>query len=149
MDAVAKAMDGTAWLAVGVAFVAYFLLSFLWWSPIFGKKWAGFHGMDMDEQPPMLKPMLLQIVSTFLIAYVFWNVQAAFFVTHDADGLVLGEWGTGSAIFGAVMTWIGFFVPVKLGMIAWEQKPWGLFLIDVGGQLVGLIAMAVCFSLLS
>lgn len=144
-------MDGGAWLAIGVAFVAYFFLSFLWWGPIFGKKWAAFHGMDMDEAPNMAVPMILQIVGSFLMAYVFWNVQAAFFFTHSDDGLgvMLGEWGMGSAIFGAVMTWIGFIVPLKLGMVAWEQKPWGLFGIDVGGHLVGLIAMAVSFSLLA
>lgn len=142
-------MDGGAWIAVLVAFVAYFILSFLWWGPIFGKKWAAEMGMDIDEQPNMALAMGLQALSTFLIAYVFWNVQAAFFVTHDADGLLLGDWPIGGAIFGAVMTWLGFFVPVQLGRVAWEKASWTLFAINAFGHLVGLVAMAVCFSLLA
>lgn len=144
-------MDGGAWLSVGVAAVAYFFLSFLWWGPIFGKKWAALHGKSMDEAPSMGVPLILQAVSTFLIAYVFWNVQAAFFVTHlsDGSGLEVGAWGMGSAIFGAVMTWLGFFVPVKLGAVAWEHSNWKIFGIDAAGHLIGLIAMAVSFALLN
>lgn len=139
---------GMDYAAMGVAFVASFLLSFLWWGPIFGKKWGALMGYDMDEAPNMAMPMLLQALSTALIAYVFWHVQQAFVVTHDTDGVVMGDLTIGIAIFGAVMTWLGFFVPLQLGRVAWEKAGWGLFAINAGGHLVGLVAMAIVYALM-
>jgi hypothetical protein len=84
-------LGGSAWIAMSVAFVAYFLLSFLWWGPIFGKKWAGERGLSMEGIDGMAKPLVFQAIGTFLGAYVFCNMQATFFVTRAADtGLMVG-----------------------------------------------------------
>lgn len=141
---------GSDFLAMGVVFVAAFVTSFLWWGPLFGKKWAGLVGLrfDPDNRPPMGKPMLLQAIGTVFLTYVFWNVLHVFVVTHDADGLVRGDLSIVNALTGAFFTWLGFFVIVQLGQVAWENRPWALFFINAGGWLVQLAVMALLFALM-
>ncbi len=146
MDIVAP--DGNGWIEIAVAFVAYFMLSFLWWGPLFGKKWAKEMGMSMEggSFKEMAKPMLIQVVASFLVAYVFWNVTHAF--TVDLDTGLMTNPTIGTAMLGAFFTWLGFFVPVQLGRIAWEKATWTLFGINAGGQFVGLAGMALVFAIL-
>lgn len=140
--------DGGDYLAMAVAFVAYFLVSFLWWGPLFGKKWAGEMGMDMNERPSMVVPLILQAVGTLLLAYMFWHVMHAFTVGHTGSELTRMDIDWASGLMGAVFTWLGFFVPVQLGRVAWEKASWTLFGINAAGHLVGLVVMAVVFILL-
>lgn len=142
-----KGMD---YAAMGVAFLVYFILSFLWWGPLFGKKWGKEMGMEMDpdNRPPMTVPLILQAVGTLLLSYVLWHVMNAFVVTHDADGVVRGTLGVGTALVGAFFTWLGFYVPAQLGKISWEKGTWTLAAINGGGHLIGLMAMGVVFALM-
>jgi hypothetical protein len=141
--------EGSDYLAMGVAFLAYFILSFLWWGPLFGKKWAVLMGQDPDDQPSMAVPMVLQAIGTLLLVYEVWNVMEAFAVTHDDSGGVMrGELGLMDAMIGAIFTWLGFFVPHQLGRVAWERAPWALFAINVGGNLVSLLAISAVFALM-
>lgn len=141
--------EGSDYLAMGVAFLAYFILSFVWWGPLFGKKWAGLMGMDPNEKPKMGIPILLQAVGTVLLVYVLWNVMQAFAVTHDDSGGVMrGDVDVVMALTGAFFTWLGFFLPVQLGRIAWEKASWTLFGINAGGHLVVLMAASAVFALM-
>jgi hypothetical protein len=142
--------EGMDYAAMGVAFLVYFVLSFLWWGPLFGKKWAKEMGMEMDpdNRPPMTVPLILQAVGTLLLTYVLWHVAMAFAATHDANGLAMGELSIAHAFVGALMVWLGFYVPVQLGKISWEKGTWTLAAINAGGHLVGLIAMMLVFALM-
>lgn len=147
MDVVVPDADG--WIEIIVAFVAYFVLSFLWWGPLFGRLWARQTGMDMDAGggfKDMARPLAYQVVASFLVAFVFWQVTNAF--TVDLDTGMMANPGMGVALTGAFYTWLGFFVPVQLGRVAWEKASWTLFGINTGGQLVGLAAMGMVFALL-
>ncbi len=143
--------DGSGWLEIALATVAYFILSFLWWGPLFGKKWGAEMGMDMTEGQSfkdMAKPMALQLVGTFLLAYVFWAVTHAFTASHDgAGGLMLTNPDFVSVLMGAIFTTLGFVVPFQLGRIAWEKASWALFGINTGGTFVGLLAMGLVFMM--
>jgi len=140
--------EGSDYLAMGVAFLAYFILSFLWWGPLFGKKWGTLMGMPMDpkNRPSMAMPLALQALGTLLLAYVLWAVAMAFAATHEGEELVVGELSVQGAFIGAFFTWLGFYVPVQLGRVAWEKAPWALFWINAGGHLVGLVAMMLVFT---
>lgn len=143
--------EGSDYLAMGVAFLVYFFLSFLWWGPLFGKKWAALMGMPMDpdNRPSMAMPMVLQALGTVFLAYVLWHVMEAFAVTHSDDGgVMMGDLALIDALMGAFFTWLGFFVPVQLGRVAWEKASWALFGINAGGHLVALLAMAAVFALM-
>lgn len=144
-------MGATDWLAIAIGFVVAFFLSFLWWGPIMGKKWAEEMGMSMDEAPPMAKPLILQAVGTALFAYVLWHVMTAFSVEpmHGGEeGLVVMAMDWGAVFMGAFLIWLGFFVPAHLGRMAWEKASGTLAAINLGGHLLVLIAMGITFKLL-
>ncbi len=140
--------DGSGFLAIGVGFVAYFLVSFLWWGPLMGKKWALEMGMEMEGSGGMAKSMVLQVVASALTVYMLWMIMTAFSVTHLADGsgLVMGELAILDALTGAFFLWLGFFVPMQLGRVAWEKASWTLFGINTIGQLVALAIASVVFT---
>ena len=47
-----------------------------------------------------------------------------------------------NAGMAAVFTWLGFFLPVDLGTVAWEKKSWKLFGINTGYHFVSLLVVA-------
>lgn len=102
-------------LALLICVVASFAFGFVWYGPLFGKRWAELAGVKMDPKPP-LKPMLLALLNTvlqvFALAYIVNN-----YTTHcffDA----------------AFVVWLGFQVPLLLSTVAWEGKSWNLFLLN-------------------
>jgi hypothetical protein len=100
---------------------------------------------DHKADPATLKrSMVIMIASAVLTAYVLahtvaiwrpstWNAGA------DAADVV---YGFASAFF----TWLGFFVPVLLGGVAWENKSWKLFSINAGYHFVALLAAAMILA---
>ena len=143
--------EGSDYLAMGVAFLVYFFLSFIWWGPLFGKKWGQLMGIPMDpnNRPSMAMPMVLQAIGTIFLVYVLWAVMEAFVVTHDdVGGVMRGDLALMDALFGAFCVWLGFFVPMQLGRIAWEKASWALFGINAGGHLVSLLAISAVYALM-
>ncbi len=138
--------DGSGFIAMGVGFVAYFLVSFLWWGPLMGKKWAAEMGMSMEDGQGMGKAMVLQVLASALTVYMLWMIMTAFTVGHDADGLVLGELSIVDALTGTFFLWLGFFVPMQLGRVAWEKASWTLFGINAVGQLIALAVASIAFT---
>ena len=131
--------------AVIAAVVASFFLGWLWYGPLFGKKWAGLMGMATDAKPDakvMMRGMALMVLGTFLTAYV---------LLHASEIWRPSVWDKGAdapfyfyGFFSAFFTWIGFYVPMLLGAVAWEGRSWGLFRINaayhfVNLQLIGMI----------
>lgn len=123
------------YVAVAVAVVANFIFGFLWYTPIFGKVWAREMGMDPDAKPDggaMAKGMIMMVIGNFLMAYVFaHNIAVWGIVMSDASQMSL-------MLNSALFTWLGFFLPVDLGTVAWEQKSWKLFLINTTYHLLAL-----------
>jgi hypothetical protein len=118
----------------------------LWYGPLFGRAWAGAMGMDCDKKPDkkvMQRALALQAFGLFLTTYVLAHSIQAW--RASAWGIQGGDgpaWTYG--FFGAFFTWIGFYIPLQLGKISWEGKPWRLFFINSGHdfvtlQVIGLI----------
>jgi hypothetical protein len=133
------------WIAILVAVVANFIIGFVWYGPLFGKRWGKEHGYDMNVKPPaseMMKGMIFMIIGSFFMAWVF---------SHNIAAWDPRSWGQEaspaspavSAIMAGVFTWLGFFFPVDLGRVAWERKSWTLFFIDTLYHLISLIVMAL------
>ena len=124
-------------LAIGTAVVASFVFGFVWYGPLFGKTWAGLMGIKMedckDKKPP-LSAMLLTIggtaLTTFVMAYIIniykpdCNFRAAFLV------------------------WLGFYVPLLLGSVTWEQRPWKLFALNAVYYFLNLQLIAAILTYL-
>jgi hypothetical protein len=127
--------------AILVAVVANFFLGFIWYTPLFGNAWAKEMGFDTTVKPSggeMAKGMVFMVIGNFLMAYVFaHNIAAWGFVPGIEE---LGD--IGNIMNSAIFTWLGFYLPVDIGVVTWERKSWKLFWINTGYHLVMLLVAA-------
>lgn len=122
------------YLAVLVAAVAAYVLGFLWYGPLFGKKWMqlmNLTGKDKEKakQKEMVKAYVATFVTNLVTAYVL-----AWFVGY------VGMTPAGGAMTGAV-AWLGFLATSGTGMVLWENKPWALYALNMGHSLLSLVVM--------
>jgi hypothetical protein len=135
-------------MAIGIVAVALFFLCFIWYQPLFGKRWAkelGFGPQDEPKGAALFKALGLTFLGALLTAVVLHNTMAVWLpktwgVAGPAPSVM--EHATPAAIF----TWLGFVLPVLLRGPAWEKRSWALFGIDAGYQLVALAVAAVIFA---
>ena len=131
-------------IAILVATVAGFFLSFAWYTPLFGKAWAAEMGFDHAEKPPasaLIKSLLLTVLSVFLIAFVLnSNIAAWTPSTWGATTFSIGKFE--QAMQAGIFTWLGFFIPNLLQGVAWEKRSWKLFAIDAGYYLALMLLIA-------
>jgi hypothetical protein len=125
--------------AILLAGVANMVIGFLWYGPILGKTWAtemGWGKMTPEQVNEMKKKANLlypqAFIGALLTAYVFTHVLQAF-----------GSASISSALFGALMMWLGFIVPLKYGDKLWGGKSFKLFFIDTVYHLIALGVMAI------
>jgi hypothetical protein len=132
-------------VAIIIAVVANFVLGFIWYTPLFGKAWAKELGIDTTQKPPsgaLMKGMVFMIIGSFFTAWVF---------AHNIKAWDPETWGqgpsamspAGNAFAAGIFTWLGFFFPVDLGAVAWENRSWKLFFINTGYHLVSMLVMAM------
>ena len=136
-----------SYLAIFAAVVASFVFSWLWHGPLFGRKWAALMRMPADFRPErkaLLRSLALQLLGTFLMAYV---------LAHSGEVWRASVWGTGAdepfyvyGFFNAFFTWIGFFVPMLLASVAWEGRPWALFGLNAAYHFINLQIMAMILA---
>jgi hypothetical protein len=132
------------YLAVLVAAIASMALGFVWYGPLFGKKWAALMGftaesMEKAKQQGMAKNYALMTLGSLVMAYVLAHATEFAMdytdVTGVAGGLMSGFWN-----------WIGFIAPVVMGDQLWGGKSWKLFPITAGYYLVSLLVMGVILA---
>jgi hypothetical protein len=118
------------WLSVFVAALSGFVIGSLWYGPLFQKPWMQLTGMTKE------KGAQANMAVTFGGAYVLNVIGAA------GIAMVLGDhggWHNGlhtGALAGL------FFVAAALGVIyLFEQRPWRLWCINAGYQVVNFAAM--------
>ena len=131
-------------LALIIAVVANFILGYIWYTPLFGRAWATEQGFDPDEKRPgseLAKGMIFMVIGNFLLAWV---------LAHNIAAWNPETWGQGpsemsaaaNAGMAALFTWLGFFLPVDLGAVAWERKSWKLFGINASYHFASLLVVA-------
>jgi hypothetical protein len=120
----------TQWVSIFVAALSGFVIGGLWYGPLFQKPWMQLTGMTKE------KGAQASMAVTFGGAYVL-NVIGAIGIA-----IVLGDhggWGSGLHT-GAFAGF--FFVSTALGVIyLFEQRPFRLWLINAGYQVVNFAAM--------
>lgn len=131
--------------AVVVAAVVAMVLGFLWYGPLFGKPWMQLMGftkesIDKMKGQGMAKNYLIMVIGALVMAYVLAHAlefaSAYTNTTGVPAGLMAGFWN-----------WLGFVAPVMIGAQLWEGKPWKLFVLTGGYQLVSLLSMGVILAL--
>jgi hypothetical protein len=133
---------GINFTAIIVATVANFILGFLWYTPLFGKAWAKEMGFDMTKKPPsgaLAKGMIFMVIGNFLMAYVLAHNNAAWSFVPGMENMS----PMGKVMNAAIFTWLGFYFPVDLGAVAWENKSWKLFGINTGYHFAMVLVAAI------
>ncbi len=122
-------------VAIVVAAVVYMVVGMFWYSPMgFGKPWMKLVGMKEGEMKgsKMTKPILLSFITALIMSYVL-----AHFIFFAGEKTALG--GAKIAFWG----WLGFVATMVANdfIYAVKEKPWSLYLINVGYVLVSLVIM--------
>jgi len=134
-------------VAVLLCVVVAVPLGFLWFGPLFGTAWLRQMGMEGAPRPDgaaMAKSTLIYVAGSLLVAYVLahsieiWR-PSTWQAGPDAPGWVY-------ALNGALWNWLGFFLPMQMGRVAWEGKGWGLVAINAGFDLTRLLLFALILS---
>ena len=119
-----------------VAALAYMVIGMLWYSPLlFGNKWLALMNKTPKEVKKMRKSAGKAYLFSVLIALVTSYVLAQF----------LSFLGAGTFLNGflvAFWLWLGFVVTLQLNSVLYEQKPFGLYLINVFYVLASLLIMS-------
>ncbi len=121
--------------AVLVSAVASMLIGSIWYGPLFGKKFMDAMEMDKwspEQQEKMKKAMIATYIAQFIASLVMFYVV----------GWIMGGLGLLSVkggLMAALLVWIGFVVPLKLGDSLWGGKMI-LFWLGIGNMLITLLA---------
>jgi len=118
--------------AVFVAALLSMVLGSLWYSPLlFGKAWMRLRGQTTKVKDMSFPPskMIIEFVCSLVTAFVLGLF--AFLL----PGTVY------AAVIFALTLWVGFYITMLLGEVLWEDKPFGLFLINASFRLLSLVVM--------
>jgi len=124
------------YLAVLVCGVLSMVVGYVWYGPLFGKKWMEIVGADsksIEERQQMQKSagplygiqFLLTLFQVFVLAYL------------------ISAWPGASGFKLALFLWAGFVLPIIAGSAMWNNDSsrvaWTRFLIQAGYQLISFM----------
>lgn len=120
------------YLAVLVATVAAFVFGWLFYGPLFGKKWMKLSGMKSSskDKQGMGKKMVIHFITMFVFAYTL-----AVFIGSTASLAVAG----GTAV--ALVVAIGFIAMNDVGGMLWKKDSWNLYLLNQVYTILALVIM--------
>jgi hypothetical protein len=118
--------------AVILATLVHFFLGGLWYSPLlFANKfiqisnWSPEKVAEIQNQSHA-KELALAFVSSLVLVYILAHFVQYTKATTAMAGIQTAFW-----------LWLGFIVTTQLATVIFEQRPLGLYLLNVGYQLVG------------
>ena len=119
-------------LPILVCALIVWLLGALWYSPVlFAKPWMELVNCTPEQmKAAMPKALLADVIGTFIQAFVL--VHAVHYAGADSIGL-------GAAV--GFLNWLGFIAVTTLAITIYEKKPFKLFFINNGFQLLSLLIM--------
>ncbi len=124
------------YLAVLVAAIVQMVVGALWYSPmVFGKMWmklSGLNAKQLEEakKKGMGKSYFLMFLGTLVMSYVLAHFVFYTGATSFILGMQTGFW-----------IWLGFLATTTMGMVLWDNKPWSLYVLNNGYNLVVLLLM--------
>lgn len=128
-------IDVNYW-AVAIATVAAMVVGSLWYTPrLFGNYWMRVARVDVGDRSavaPIVTTVLVGFVSAWVLALA---TQVAWLALGGAYLLV--------ALLTAVMLWAGFTAARFITHDAFEGRPAGLTIVNIGHELVTAVVMAL------
>jgi hypothetical protein len=122
---------------VGAA-VLKVVLGMIWWAPVvFWPAWSKLTGIsEAKAKPGMPRAMAVEVVGSLLTSFVL--MHAIFYAGARTAPL-------GMAV--GFMNWLGFVAFTQVQAVTYEQRPFKLFQINTGFQLVSLVLMGAVISI--
>ena len=118
--------------AVLVATLVHFFLGGLWYSPLlFANKflqlinWSPQKVAEVQNQSHT-KELVIAFVTSLVLVYILAHFVQYTKATTAMAGIQTAFW-----------LWLGFIVTTQAATVIFEQRPLGLYLINIGYQLVG------------
>lgn len=134
---------GIRLVPVLLAAIATMILGFLWYSPIlFAKPWMLAMGYDPKDKA-RIEQMRKSAGPTYFFAFIA-SLVSAFVLAKIIDITTVN-----SALYGmkvAFAMWLGFVTTVQFTAKLFENKPWKLYLINTGYQLVCYLVMGAILA---
>lgn len=132
------------YLAVFIAAVVSMIIGFLWYGPLFGKKWSKLVGFTPEKMEKAKKEMSKSYGAMFILSLI-----TAYVLYHLIWYAAPGSYTLFIALKTAIWAWVGFVAPVSLSKFIFspEKKSLNLYFIETGFYLVSLLAMALVFFL--
>lgn len=132
------------YLAVGVGAVSSMVVGFIWYGPIFGKKWVELIGVNLDDKE-QLKAMQKSAGPLYMIQFIMTLFQVLVLSHLIADTTRV------SGLERALWIWAAFVIPTLAGAIMWTNEKtklrWQRFLIQGGYQLIMFIIYGLLLQL--
>jgi hypothetical protein len=128
------------YLAVIVAAVVHFIIGGLWYGVIFGNtflsivQWTPEQIQQVQEQAHWSQ-YAAAFASSLVLVYVLAHFIKYMKVTDVAGGLQTAFW-----------LWLGFVITTQLATVIFEQRKLGLYLLNVGYQLVACLICSVILT---
>ena len=126
-------------LAVVVSAIVMFGIGAVWYSPLlFGRKWQSLLGVSTDQ---LRKGNIGTTYGLTFIAFVVGAYVLAHFILMANATTAVGGLKT------AFWSWLGFIATTTLINYAYQRKPYTLWAVDAGYQLVAFCAAGVILAL--
>jgi Protein of unknown function (DUF1761) len=125
------------WLALVVAVLVRMALGAAWFSPpLFLKPWLAASGMsEAQMKAGMPKALTFDLVGTIVMAFVLVHAVKYAGAQGIAQGATVG-----------FLNWLGFVAVTTLSATLHEHRPFKLWLINNGYQLVALLIMGAILA---
>lgn len=128
-------MTGVNYWAVFVSGIASMIIGSIWYGPLFGKLFMREMGMDTmskEKKQEMKKGMWMNYLGQFIASLVMLYVLAGLIVGFDKASV-------GGGMQTALLVWVGFVVPIKLGDALWGGNK-AMFWLAIGNMLLTFLA---------
>lgn len=120
------------YIAIVVCTVGAFILSSIWYM-VFGKLRAQLLGLNLkEEQRPKPKNIILELLRTFLLAFLYAVVLSHFSTINLEQSLILG-----------LLLWVAFPFILLSGSVLWDKVPIKLAAIHAGDWFIKLALIAL------
>ena len=131
------------YLAIVIASFVSFAIGGIWYGPLFGKAYRELMGvtegtMSMSNAKlSFTHAMALRFLTTLVLTYVL-----SYFL------IFFGAASIGAALMLALVIWLGFIATVMMSAVLFGNCPVKLYLINIGNELVGILAAALVLTYL-
>lgn len=131
-----------SWLGILVAVITAMIIGTLWYGPLFGNRWMKIVKLKRGESSPvgpMLAMIALALIQAFILAH-FISYVSDFYYTYS---------GVSVGLLTAMWAYLGFVVPVLVSNTVFSKGSVDLLKINLGNQLVTLLAIGAILGAFS